>query len=88
MLGATLRSTYLEPSAPSHIKGISSKVVDPKQIHVRVKGGYAGEGPVIFDSAIAVLQGLYPPDPSNKITLANDTTVVSPLGGYQYVPGK
>ncbi|KAI6043420.1 hypothetical protein EDC04DRAFT_2511276, partial [Pisolithus marmoratus] len=29
---------------------------------------------------------LFPPTPKNKITLANETTVVAPLGGYQYVP--
>ena len=87
MLGGILRDTYLTASSPSHIKGLSSKVVDTSQIHVRVKGGSGAEGPAIFDSAIALLQGLYPPDPSNKITLANDTVVTSPLGGYQYVPG-
>lgn len=41
---------------------------------------------MIFDSAIALLQGLYPPNPKNKITLANESTVTAPLGGYQYVP--
>ncbi|KAI6011730.1 histidine phosphatase superfamily [Pisolithus marmoratus] len=29
---------------------------------------------------------MFPPTPRNKITLANGTTVTSPLGGYQYVP--
>ncbi|KAI6011960.1 hypothetical protein EDC04DRAFT_2514283, partial [Pisolithus marmoratus] len=29
---------------------------------------------------------LFPPTPKNKITLANETTIVAPLGGYQYVP--
>jgi hypothetical protein len=61
-------------------------LVDNKEVHVRVKGG--GEGTVVFDSAIALLQGLFPPTPKNKIVLANDTTVVAPLGGYQYVPGE
>ena len=60
-------------------------LVDKKSVHVRVKGG--GEGGVVFDSAIALLQGLFPPTPQNKIVLANDTTIVAPLGGYQYVPG-
>jgi hypothetical protein len=41
----------------------------------------------VFDSAIATLQGLFPPNMHNKMTLANDTTVIAPLGGYQYVPG-
>jgi hypothetical protein len=60
-------------------------LVDNHQVHVRVKAG--GEGTVVFDSAIALLQGLFPPTPKNKIDLANDTTIVAPLGGYQYVPG-
>jgi hypothetical protein len=46
------------------------------------------EGTVVFDSAISLLQGLFPPNLNNKIVLANETTVVAPLGGYQYVPGK
>jgi lysosomal acid phosphatase len=82
-LGSILRSEYLEPTSPSYI-GMRSDVVDNNEIKVRVKNG--GEGSVIFDSAIALLQGLYPPNPKNKIVLANGTEVVAPLGGYQYVP--
>jgi len=41
---------------------------------------------VIYDSSIALLQGLYPPSNAHNITLANGTVVESPLGGYQYVP--
>lgn len=44
-----------------------------------------GEGSVIYDSAVAVTQGLWPPTPASNTTLANGTTVVSPFGGYQYV---
>ena len=58
--------------------------MDTHELHIHAKA--SGEGPVIFDSAIALLQGLYPPNSNNKITLANGTTVVAPLGGYQYVP--
>jgi lysosomal acid phosphatase len=61
-------------------------LVDNSEVHVRVKAGV--EGTVVFDSAIALLQGLFPPNPMNKIKLANETVVVAPLGGYQYVPGK
>jgi lysosomal acid phosphatase len=61
-------------------------LVDNNEIHVRVKAG--GEGTVVFDSAIAVLQGLFPPNAKNSIKLANETTVIAPLGGYQYVPGE
>lgn len=52
---------------------------------VRIKAGV--EGTVVFDSALALLQGMFPPNPNNKITLANGDTVVAPLGGYQYVHG-
>ncbi|KAL0955523.1 hypothetical protein HGRIS_001761 [Hohenbuehelia grisea] len=83
-LGSQLRSLYLSSSSPSFIKGLSSELLDTNEVKARVKAG--GEGTVAFDSAIALFQGLYPPNPKNKITLANDTVVVAPLGGYQYVP--
>jgi lysosomal acid phosphatase len=83
-LGAFLRSTYLDSGSPSFIKGISTDLVDNSEVKVRVKAG--GEGTVVFDSAIALLQGLFPPTSKNRITLANSTVVTAPLGGYQYVP--
>lgn len=83
-LGAFLRSVYLTSSSPSFIAGMNPDIVDTNELHIHAKAG--GEGPVIFDSAIALLQGLYPPNAKNKITLANGTTVAAPLGGYQYVP--
>ncbi|KAF8554823.1 phosphoglycerate mutase-like protein [Imleria badia] len=83
-LGSFLRSVYLTSSSPSYISGMKDDLVDTHELRVHAKAG--GEGPVIFDSAIALLQGLYPPDSNNKIILANGTAVVSPLGGYQYVP--
>lgn len=83
-LGRYLRDTYFNPASSSHIQGIRTNLVDLDQVHVRVKVG--AEGPAVFDSATALLQGLFPPNPANRITLANETTVVAPLGGYQYVP--
>ncbi|KAG1729353.1 histidine phosphatase superfamily [Suillus paluster] len=83
-LGSYLRSTYLNPSSPSYIKGIHADLVQNDQLAVHAKAG--GEGTAIFDSAIAVLQGLYPPNSNNEIELANGTKIVTPLGGYQYVP--
>ncbi|KAF8911679.1 histidine phosphatase superfamily [Gymnopilus junonius] len=83
-LGSLIRSTYFDSSSPSYIDGIRSDLVDNNEVKVRVKAGV--EGSVVFDSAIALLQGLFPPNPNNKIVLANETTVVAPLGGYQYVP--
>jgi len=84
ILGTTLRSTYFDSSSPSYIEGIRSDLVDNNEVKVRVKAGV--EGTVVFDSAISLLQGLFPPNPKNKIVLANETTIVAPLGGYQYVP--
>lgn len=83
-LGTVIRSTYFDSKSPSYIEGIRSDLVDNNEVKVRVKAGV--EGTVVFDSAIALLQGLFPPNLNNKIILANDTTVVAPLGGYQYVP--
>ncbi|KAL1740625.1 histidine phosphatase superfamily [Schizophyllum fasciatum] len=83
-LGQLLRATYYDPASPSYIAGIRGDLVDNNEVHVRVKAGTAGT--VVFDSAIALLQGLYPPTAKNRIVLANGTTVVAPLGGYQYVP--
>ncbi|KAF4620911.1 hypothetical protein D9613_001070 [Agrocybe pediades] len=83
-LGSLIRSTYFDSSSPSYIEGIRSDLVDNSEVKVRVKAGV--EGTVVFDSAIALLQGLFPPNPNNKIVLANETTIVAPLGGYQYVP--
>lgn len=65
---------------------MKTDTIDTNEIHVAIKAGV--EGPVVFDSGIATLQGLFPPTPKNKLTLANGTTVVAPLGGYQYVPGE
>ncbi|KAI1783500.1 phosphoglycerate mutase-like protein [Ganoderma leucocontextum] len=83
-LGQYLRGLYLDPSSASHIRGIHSDLVDLTEVAVRVKVG--GEGASVFDSATALLQGLFPPNPANRITLANETTVVAPLNGYQYIP--
>ncbi|KAJ7493969.1 histidine phosphatase superfamily [Mycena latifolia] len=84
LLGTQLRATYLTPGSASFIESISGDLADTQQVKVRAKAG--GEGTAVFDSAIALLQGLFPPSPRNKITLANETVVTAPLGGYQYVP--
>jgi len=84
ILGTLLRSTYFNNKSPSYIEGIRSDLVDNNEVKVRVKAGV--EGSVVFDSAIALLQGLFPPNQNNRIVLANETTIVAPLGGYQYVP--
>lgn len=71
-LGSFLRATYLDSRSPSYIEGVRSDLVDNSEVKVRVKAGV--EGTVVFDSAIALLQGLFPPNPNNKIVLANETT--------------
>ncbi|KAF8554871.1 phosphoglycerate mutase-like protein [Imleria badia] len=86
-LGSYLKSTYLDSSSPLHIRDMPldpSHPIPPSKVNVHAKSG--GEGAAIFDSSIALLQGLFPPTPLNKMELANGSSVVSPLGGYQYVP--
>ena len=78
-VGSYLRRVYFNPDSASRIRGISTDIVDLKEVHVRVKVG--GEGAAVFDSATAVLQGLFPPNVKNQITLANQTTIVAPLNG-------
>jgi hypothetical protein len=36
-----------------------------------------------MNSAMSLVQGLYPANPGYNITLANGSTVTGPLGGYQ-----
>lgn len=83
-LGTTLRNRYFDPSSSNHVDGLNETIVDASQVVMSADAG--GEGGVIFDSAIALTQGLFPPTPLRNTTLANGTTVVSPLGGYQYIP--
>jgi len=84
-LGSLLRSTYLTPGGAKFIQGINYKAANQSEIKVRADAG--DEGGVIFDSCIALLQGLFPPNrQAESITLANGTTFTSPLGGYEYIP--
>ncbi|RPD61599.1 phosphoglycerate mutase-like protein [Lentinus tigrinus ALCF2SS1-6] len=83
-LGQFLRSTYLDPASPTFINGVQTEIADINQLIVRADA--AGEGSVILNSVQGLLQGLYPPTSDNNITLANGTTVIAPLGGYQYIP--
>jgi len=85
-LGSTLRKEYFDQSSANYIHNIRTDLVDLDEVHVRIKNG--GEGRVVFDSTIALLQGLFPPTPANTIELANETKVTAPLGGYQYVPAE
>ncbi|KAF5355273.1 hypothetical protein D9758_006063 [Tetrapyrgos nigripes] len=83
-LGQLLRSIYLDSSSPSVISGINSTIANSTQLIVRADAG--DEGGVIFKSAMALLQGLFPSNSNDSTTLANGTTVTAPLDGYQYIP--
>ncbi|KAG9308031.1 phosphoglycerate mutase-like protein [Chiua virens] len=86
-LGSYLKATYLDSSSPLHIVDMPldpTHPIPPSRVNVHAKSG--GEGTAIFDSSIALLQGMFPPTSKNRIELANGSTVTSPLGGYQYVP--
>ncbi|KIJ63579.1 hypothetical protein HYDPIDRAFT_175942 [Hydnomerulius pinastri MD-312] len=83
-LGSFLRSTYLTPSSLSYVNGISTQLADINQVFVLADAG--GGGSVILNSIGGLLQGLYPATPESTITLANGTTILGPLGGYQYIP--
>jgi hypothetical protein len=68
-------------TSPSYIQGISTGLFNQSQVHVRADAG--GEAGVIFDSAVSLLQGLWPASGNYNTMLANGTTIVGPLGGYQ-----
>lgn len=84
-LGAMLRNIYAEGSGSTRaISGLSSTTLNPSQINATADAG--GEGSTIYDSAMSLWQGLYPPNLSvSNETLANSSVVTSPLQGYQYV---
>ncbi|KAF9454839.1 phosphoglycerate mutase-like protein [Macrolepiota fuliginosa MF-IS2] len=82
-LGNLLRQRYLNQSSPAFISGINTTIADASQIQARADAG--GEGGVIFNSAVALLQGLFPPTSTFSDKLPNGTTVTAPFGGYQSV---
>ncbi|KDQ50369.1 hypothetical protein JAAARDRAFT_211778 [Jaapia argillacea MUCL 33604] len=83
-LGQYIRALYLNESSPSYIQGVTADLFNQNQVEVRADAG--GEGGVIFDSAVSLLQGLWPATTEYNTTLANGSTITGPLGGYQYVP--
>ena len=78
--GAFYRDRYVSSEADMHIRNLSSDIAVHSQLSVT-----APADPVLENSAIAFLQGLYPPNPELEIE-ADGSTVISPLGGYQYIP--
>lgn len=87
-MGSLIRSRYLDTASATYIQGINPSTALLRQSQIAVRADAGDEGGVIFDSSVALLQGLFPVTSLSNITLANGTTVISPLGGYQYVPSK
>ena len=48
-----------------------------------VRADAGGEGGVIANSAVSLLQGLFPANSNYSTTLSNGTTIEGPLNGYQ-----
>lgn len=82
LAGSYYHNRYISSDSPLQIEGISEPFVDTKQIKAS-----SPSDEVLQNSATGFLQGIYPPvGTSANQTLRNDTTVVSPLNGYQLVP--
>lgn len=77
--GQYYRSRYLTGS--SKIRGINEDTVKLTQLAVT-----APVDNVLQNSAMAFLQGLYPPVGQTVQTLANGNSVQSPMDGYQLIP--
>jgi hypothetical protein len=79
--GEYFNSRYVSNSSANYITGLATSTVKNSQIAVS-----APLDTVLQSSALGFLQGLYPPVGELKQTLANGTTVVAPLNGYQLIP--
>ncbi|PSS37028.1 hypothetical protein PHLCEN_2v1067 [Hermanssonia centrifuga] len=82
-LGNFIQATYLDPNSTSYI-GTSFPLFNQSQVQVRADAG--GEGGVIFDSSVAMTQGMFSVTNFANISLANGSVSTAPLNGYQYVP--
>lgn len=84
-VGSDYRARYLASGSPHRIEGISEFQYDASQIYAS-----APDQSILLDTATAFLQGLYPPlahlmpDVTGQ-SLANGSSISSPLTGYQYV---
>jgi len=81
--GSYYRSRYIDSNATLPIYGISTDLVEDFQLSVQTP-----VDTVLQNSAQGFLQGLYPPVGATlgSETLANGSTIQSPLGGYQLIP--
>lgn len=79
--GSFYNKRYISSNSSKHIEGLSSDVVNPKQISASAPSDL-----VLQNSATGFLQGVYPP--VGKVasqTLGNGESVQAPLNGYQLV---
>ncbi|KAL4995439.1 histidine phosphatase superfamily [Aspergillus recurvatus] len=82
LTGAAYHDRYINSTSSQNIDGISEFVVNLTQLTAS-----APADAVLQNSATGFLQGVYPPVGSlSSQTLANGTTVESPLNGYQLIP--
>jgi hypothetical protein len=81
--GTYFRNRYVASDASNRIYGLNSDIVKQSQITAS-----APTDTVLQNSAMAFLQGLYPPVGSTlgSQTLRNGSIVQSPLNGYQLIP--
>lgn len=80
--GSYYNSRYISSDSPLQIEGISEPFVNTKQIKAS-----SPSDEVLQNSATGFLQGVYPPaGRSANQTLRDNSTVMSPLNGYQLVP--
>ncbi|KAI1807642.1 phosphoglycerate mutase-like protein [Daldinia bambusicola] len=80
--GSYYRSKYVASDASSPIVGLSNDIAVPTQLSV-----ISPADSVLQSSALAFLQGIYPPAGDDGVSiLANRSEVQAPLGGYQYIP--
>ncbi|OTA94742.1 hypothetical protein M434DRAFT_394403 [Hypoxylon sp. CO27-5] len=80
--GSYYRAKYVASDASSPIYGLSNDIAVPTQLSV-----ISPADSVLQSSALAFLQGIYPPAGTNAVSvLANKSEVQAPLGGYQYIP--
>ncbi|KAJ5998259.1 hypothetical protein N7522_009919 [Penicillium canescens] len=79
--GSFYNQRYISDNSSKQIEGISSEIVNPKQISAT-----APSDAVLQNSATGFLQGVYPPVGTvASQTLANGSSVEAPLGGYQLI---
>ncbi|KAI0379756.1 phosphoglycerate mutase-like protein [Hypomontagnella monticulosa] len=80
--GGFYRARYIASDSSSPIYGLSNDIAVPTQLDV-----VSPADSVLQSSALAFLQGIYPPAGDNGVSiLANTSEVRAPLNGYQYIP--